>query len=197
VREELGLIKGAAFLEFVAWWEQVHEEGDVQRVLEELSSGEAAPFVVQSGRALGLRSEAWYPAGVVHHIIDRLLVGFTPEQQGSAAVEAAQAIIEASLRGAMGVVVKMLGSPARYPWFAQRMWNMHYDTGEIWVDQRGPWEHVIRRRAWKGHHPFICRVTKAAAVPIYEALGCSEVEFEPRACVSDGDPQCENVVRWF
>jgi len=197
VREELGLIKGAAFLEFVAWWEQAREECDVQRVLEELSESEAAPYVVQSGRALGVRSEAWYPAGVVHHIIDRLIVELTPEQQASAAVEAAQAIIEASLRGAMGVVVRMLGSPARYPWFAQRMWNMHYDTGIVRVDERGPWEHVIRRRDWKGHHPFICRLTQAAVVPVYQALGCSDVEFESRACVSRGDPHCENAVRWF
>lgn len=193
-----GRIKGAAFREFVGWWETTYGAESVPRELGALCPHvpNASEFLAVDRPALGILASAWYPAALVHGVVDAL-VGDLPESQWDAvAMQAAPAIMQTNFHGVYKAVFGLLISPDRYIKLAQRLWSMHYDTGTAMIVRDGDFAHRSTNRDWHGHHPFICRLNAQASLALYGAMGCRDIQIERLSCVSHGASGCETRVQW-
>jgi hypothetical protein len=57
-------------------------------------------------------------------------------------------------------------------------------------DPTMPFEH------WDGHHPALCWVTIFTMANLFESMRFSNVTVERIACVSEGAPRCETILRY-
>ncbi len=187
----LGRIKGTAFREFVLWYRSRFGSARLSalpaRVREHLSA---------AASDLGVLPNVWYPAGVVHELLDLLTADMDDEQADAVAQEAAIHVMNKTLRGVYRAVFDLFVTPERYSKHIDKLWALHYDNGRPLVETLAPSEHRITYSAWRSHHPFICRLNMSAAVPIYSAMGCKAVTWKRVACKSKGGDHCASHVRW-
>ena len=192
---ELGRIKGLAFSEFLRWYGERHGRARIVSAIELLQDRYPDAFDV-SRPGFGVLASHWYPAELVHALLDRITEGASPADLDDMALEAAQAIMSKTIRGAYRALFALLVSPARYAKYIGKLWNLHYDSGEIIIDKATLGSHRMKYKGWRSHHPFICRMNMAAAFAIYETMGCEGVEVQRLGCISDGDACCENLITW-
>jgi hypothetical protein len=196
IMSDIGKIKGVAFFEFLAWYERRYGarlvEAAIRTVEERYGEG-----LDPTRTGFGVLASRWYPAGLVHDLLDQLVQVRAPAELEAMAVDAAEYIMGRTLRGVYRAVFSMFGTPDRYARHIDKLWSMHYDTGRILVDDTKPLFHRVKYSGWKGHHSFICRMNMASSLALYGAMGCREVKYERIGCVSDGASHCENVVRWM
>jgi hypothetical protein len=192
---EGGNIKGAAFLEFVRWFEA--EYG-----LERLSAA-VVSLPEPTRRALELDpasprilSSRWYEAAAIHALLEALTGSAEPAERARMAEQGAAAIMRGTLRGLYRVLFDWLATPARYARFADRLWRAYYDAGEFTVEQIGETRAVATIRAWPSHHPFLCEMHRHAAAEIYREMGCEDVQVRREACVAAGTDTCRFVTTW-
>lgn len=192
---DLGKIKGAAFREFLLW----HAARNTEAVL--VDATERVPAELRSELdvarpGLGVLASRWYPAELVHALLDALVAGRTASELDALALDAAEVIMGRTLRGVYRTLFSMLATPDRYQQYGGKLWGQHYDSGRLVFTSSEPGRHRIEYVGWRGHHPFICRLNCAASVPIYSAMGCEQVAISERQCVADGSVTCGVAVRW-
>jgi hypothetical protein len=194
-----GHVKGGVLRDFVLFCEQHDECARFERALRALA--EAYPKDVAAGRSGGgFLSSRWYPAELVHVLVDEIIAGRSPAEQDELAQRAAKVIMSRTVGGVYKFLFSTFATPDLYARHAQRLWSLHYDSGSVQIDNR-PREGSnsaahARVARWNGHHPFVCKLNRAATIPIYEAMGCRDVRCDTIACVSNGDDDCEWLVRW-
>ena len=194
-----GNVKGAVLREFVLFCEQYDERARLSRALAALR--EAYPQDVDPSRSGGgFLASRWYPAELVHVLVDEVIAGRTGAEQDALAKHAASVIMGHTLRGVYKFLFSTFASPDLYSRHAQKLWALHYDNGSVQIEN-GPdsaSQRVARSRIvrWISHHPFICKLNGAATVPIYEAMGCRDVVCETVACVASGGDHCGWHTRW-
>jgi len=101
-----------------------------------------------------------------------------------------------TLRGVHKTLFSLLATPDRYARHISKLWSVHYDNGEPLIMTLNPGEHHISFVDWRSHHPFICRLNMAAALPIYTAMGCRDVVWRRVHCKSSGGAHCVAIVTW-
>jgi hypothetical protein len=190
-----GRIKGVAFGEFLNWYSRRHGSAAVDAAVlaVEARFGEGLDARRPS---FGVLASHWYPAELVHDLLDRLTGPCSPAELDAMALEAANFIMGRNLKGVYRTVFKMFATPERYLRYAGKLWSMYYDTGRLIVSASEPRVHRVMYADWTSHHPFICRMNMAASHPIYDAMGCRGVTHQRLRCVLEGDADCENLVRW-
>lgn len=192
-------MKGAVLREFVLFCEQHDDRDRIARALAALDR--AYPHTFDPGRAGGgVLASKWYPAEMVHVLVDTVIDGRSHAELDALAQRAASVIMGRTLHGVYKFLFSTFGSPELFARHANKLWTLHYDNGHVDTELR---ERVgvtrlahTRVTRWISHHRFICRLNAAAAVPIYEALGCHAIHCQRLACISDGAPQCEWIVRF-
>ena len=185
--------------EFVLYCEQHDDRERVQRALRGLL--EAYPRMVDPSRSGGgILASRWYPAELVHVLVDQLIAERGEAELKSLAQHAADVIMRRTLSGVYRVLFSTFATPDLYARHAARLWSLHYDNGLVEVSNKprkgGHHEAHSRISRWLSHHRFICMLNGAAARPIYELMGCDNVHYDTLACVSRGDPSCEWLVHW-
>ncbi len=188
-------IKGAALREFVRWYSGRAGIDAVEELLAGLSPGARAAFDLRRSD-LGILQTEWYPAGVVHELLDRIVKDLPVAERTSMARESARAIMDATLKGVYRMLFRAMMSPDRYAKNAQTLWSRYYDTGKIQKTAGGPWAHQTIIGGWEAHHPVLCDLHVASAEYIYQAMGCREVQVRRTGCVSEGGPVCSFEVTW-
>jgi hypothetical protein len=191
----LGNIKGMAFREFLAWYEQRHGGAIVEATIRDVESRHHAGLVPE-GPYFGVLASRWYPAEVVHDLLDQLTLARSEEELEKMAADAASSVMTHMLRGVYRAMFSLIATPERYVRHAGKLWSTQYDTGESRFTVTGPTEHRVTYVGWTSHHPFICRLNMAAGRPILEAMHCRDVESQRISCVSSGAAKCENLMRW-
>ena len=191
----LGNIKGAAFRQFIAWWEETQGPASLVTALEAARAQNLGKSLTTEREALGILPSTWYPAELVHALLDSLLKDVDHRTRQAMANEGADVVMKSTLSGVYKAVFSMLASPRLFATYIQRMWNMHYDSGIVTIEQE-PMLHRTRYIDWHSHHPFICQLNMASARPLYMAMGCTSVDVQPVGCVSQGADQCQFIVRW-
>jgi hypothetical protein len=192
---DLGKIKGVAFGEFIGWYELRYGHEPVRRAVLEVDA--VHPGQLDAARiGFGVLASHWYPAPVVHTLLDCLTRNRTESELQSMAVDAADHIMKRTLRGVYRAIFTMIATPDRYVRHIDRLWSMHYDTGSLVAQRVDETTHRVTYVGWTSHHPFICRLNMAASLPLYGAMGCRDVTYERVRCVSQGGANCENLVRW-
>jgi hypothetical protein len=188
----LGNIKGAAFREFLVFYAKTV---DRERVIAAIRAAGSAELSAERPD-FGVLQNTWYPAGLVHGLLDRLTQGFDEAELATLAQEAATHIMGVTLRGVYRTMFSLIATPERYARHIPNLWRVHYDNGDPVVLTRGAKEHRITFMSWASHHPFICRLNMAAAAPIYTAMGCKAVRWQRVHCKSMGGEHCVALVTW-
>jgi len=191
----LGHMKGAPVSEFLNWYGEQVDRARLLSVLGELAGAWPGQFDV-TRESYGLLASAWYPAELVHELINRLLAGVDDRKQQQLAQGAAEFIMGRTLRGVYKVMFSMFATPERYARHISKLWAQHYDTGTPVVRIVSGTEHHIAFQGWTSHHPFICGMNMSSARPIYGAMKCRDVAWRRVSCVSHGGTICAAVVRW-
>jgi hypothetical protein len=191
----VGRIRGAAFREFLLWYEIRYRGPALARAIDAIPSRFRARLDLEAP-AFGVRPVAWYPATLVHGLIDGLLVGLGPEERSVLARESGEFVTERTIRGTFRMLFELIATPERCARHAQRMWRAYYETGLSMVTRVSPTCYEQRVSGWREHHAFICEMHGAAAVVLYRAMGVSRPVVERIGCVSDGRAMCASRVSW-
>jgi hypothetical protein len=190
-----GHIKGAAFREFLRWFESTRGVDALREAANRLSPSERG-LLMPERPVLGVLVSTWYPARTVHRLLDELSAGLSAGQRNELARDGARAVIEATLSGIYRTLFELLATPERYARFAGRLWSAYYDAGSFTVVNRATHEAECTIAHWPTHHPLICDLNWYAARYIYEAMGCRGVQVARERCVSAGDRDCFFRTRW-
>lgn len=191
-----GKIKGAAFRQFVLWWEENRGREQMLAAFDRMRITEHRNLLDPEREALGILASRWYPADLIHALLDELTAGISRGQRLEMAEIAADAVMTATFSGVYKAVFVALASPPRMVAHIQRIWDMHYDSGKVTITPMSPREHSTCYSQWDSHHEFICQLNMASARPIYKAMRCQNVQIERVQCVSDGAPDCRFRVHW-
>lgn len=188
-------IRGAALGPFVDWYGRAHGREGLDRALAQLSERDRRLFH-PAEPALGISSFSWYPAPVIHDMLEGLLHGLGPAEREALASAGADRTMAESLDGYLGVLFRALVSPGVCATLGPRMWHAFYSGGRVRIDSQGRRCHVMRVSDWPGHHSFLCEMNNAAGRAIYRAAGSERVTTQRAACIERGDRACQYIIRW-
>ena len=192
----LGRIKGAAFREFIAYYRATYGPEALIAVVAAMPAIHRRELD-QRDAALGVLASEWYPAEVVHALLDEISRGKSEAALRALAATASGAVMRATLRGLYRKLFEWMATPERYARYGPKLWGTYYDSGEVVVEVvPGELAAISTVRNWRSHHPLICELNRGASVEIYGAMGCVDVKAERAQCVSRGDPHCRFVTRW-
>jgi hypothetical protein len=193
---KLGRIKGAAFREFIAYYRGAHGSAALATAVTAMPGVYQRELDVRDP-ALGVLTSEWYPAELVHALLDEIARGKSEAELRELATAASGAIMRATLRGLYRVLFEWMATPERYARYAPKLWGTYYDSGDVTVALvESGLGAVSVVRDWRSHHPLICELNRGAALEIYGAMGCRDVANERAQCVSRGDPHCRFVTSW-
>jgi hypothetical protein len=192
----LGHIKGAAFREFLAWYGRTHAQDALLSHLSAMPGPLAAELDARK-EALGVLASQWYPAELVHALLDEIARGRSPSELAAFTDQASAAVMQATLSGLYRVLFEWMATPARYARYAPKLWSSYYDSGQLSIQyDHGEATAVSTVRHWPAHHPLICDLNRGASPAIYRAMGCKDAHCTRVACVSKGDAECRFVTKW-
>lgn len=192
---DVGRVRGSAFREFVRWYGIAVNVDRLRAAVASLPEEHQA-LLRPDDPALGVIASTWYPAPLVHRLIDELIAGFDPMTREQLARNAAAAVMDVTLEGVYRLLFRWMATPARYAKYASRLWASYYDSGEFMIVASVPGQATAVLRDWPSHHDFVCELNLRAATEIYKAMGCREVETVREACIGHGDSECRFVTRW-
>jgi len=191
----LGNIRGAALDDFLAWYGR---ERDADRLRAAVAS--LPPALSQSVRWTDglprLVPFAWYPCELVHGIIDQLTLGLSDWDRQRLSREAADYVMETTLRGIYRAIYKAIVAPSMLARVSNRVWTLYYDTGTSAVKVESKTAHRGSVTGWRGHHPFLCDVNRYSTEWMYRSLGCDQLVVKQLECVGKGAKCCTTMTTW-
>lgn len=189
-------IKGAAFREFVAWYELHHHGSAVLRQTAERMPDALRALVRPDEPALGLIASRWYPAALAHTVMDGVSRGLDADARSALVRESTRAVVALMMRGVYRFLFESVASPALYARYIQRVWSQLHDTGERVITLDGPTSGDSWIRHWPGHHPMLCEITTETMAEAFRAMKCRDVAVRRLGCVSHGASECHARVEW-
>jgi hypothetical protein len=190
-----GRIKGATIREFIAWHLGTHGHGPLERAIRLLAPDEQARFDVEAA-CLGVLPSDWFPAEIVHAVLDHLTQDLDEAAYEALVQGAAEATVKGLMTGVQRVVFSTLLTPGVYVKVANLAFRLNYDEGRVLNEELGPKRHKGTVEGWTSHHPFLCRMNVSMKAGIYRTMSCSNVRIEQRYCRSDGDSDCGSIIAW-
>lgn len=190
-----GHVKGAALREFVAWLGD-RDPRHLQAVVERIPAAQRSAFNPDLP-ALGVISGTWYPAEVAHAFCDAFTASSDMTKTEELLAEGVHATMEANFASIYKrFLMRLFVNPSLYVRHAQRLWNLHFDTGVLSVEQTGPQRIDWAVTDWKAHHPILCRMVLYSEPAVFGAMGCRDVTTPDATCVSDGAARCTHGIAW-
>jgi hypothetical protein len=188
------MIKGAAIRELLAWYEsRCGREGVLRMVAR-------APHDLRShidpDEIIPLLATSWYPARLVHSMLDTISEGLSDAEIERMAREANRAVVSHGMNSVYKFLLEKLATPDIYAATIPRMWRLMHSTGQRRMRVIAPGEAESVVANWPGHHPLLCLITIETMCAIFEKMGCRNVRHERLACVSTGGSECVTRVRW-
>lgn len=108
--------------------EQHDDRARLKRALGALQ--QAYPSDVDPERSGGgFLASRWYPAELVHALVDEMIAGRSQAGQDALAKHAASVIMGRTLRGVYKFLFSTFATPDLYARHAQKLWSLHYDNG--------------------------------------------------------------------
>lgn len=188
-------VRGAALGSFVAWYADTHGRAGLERAFANVPPGDLSRLDLRKCD-FGIAAADWYPASVVHRMLDGLLDGLDDCGRSALAQSAADGSLTSALDGYLGIVCRAFMSPWACALVGPRLWRAFYSSGNVSIVADGNRSHVMTVRGWDGHHDFLCEMNNAAGRAIYRAAGCRSASTEHAACTGRGDRNCTYVIRW-
>jgi len=194
-RIQTSRIKGVAFKEFLSWFIRQNGPSQINQVIATMPA-DMAKFFNTDNESLGVLPSVWYPAPVVHRLLDGLTANTSRAQRESLARQGSREVMNVTLRGIYKRLMSMLLTPQLYARFAGKIWRSYYDTGvfEVVIENDNTANCTVAD--WAAHHEMMCNMNIEAASAIYEAMGKHNVRTERPECVGRGDPLCRFITTW-
>ncbi len=190
-----GNIKGLAFREFLQWHNAHYGPAKIVHAISTLPATERATFDLNAP-AFGILPSRWYPASLVHALLDAASGARSEAVLENMAREASVAIMNSMMNGVYTFAFSQLASPSRWIALRQQVWDLYYDTGTIHSEYMTERSICTWFTGWLGHHPLACMLTRSANLAIFRAMGFSDVEIQLTRCVTRDDHRCEVLIRW-
>jgi hypothetical protein len=190
-----GRIKGATIREFIAWHIRTHGHGPLERAIRRLAPEDQERFDIDAA-CLGVLPSDWFPAEIVHSVLDDLTQDIGEQGYDALVQGAAEATVKGLMTGVQRVVFSTLLTPGVYVKVANLAFRLNYDEGRVSNEELGPKRHKGTVDGWTSHHRFLCRMNVRVKAGIYRAMSCSNVRIEERYCRSDGDAECGSTIAW-
>ena len=193
--DEVPKIKGAAFREFVLWYERTYGRDHLAAALTRVPIEERAGL--RSGiPGLAVLSSSWYPAQVANRLLDAVSEQHDEETLARIAHDGSRAIVDVMLYGIYRFLFERVSTPARYARHIGRLWRQLHSTGERQIRLVGSNRADSTIASWPAHHPLMCLITMETMGAVFEAMRCRDVAVVRTACVTDGAPLCRATIEW-
>lgn len=189
-----GRIKGAALREFVNWVEQNWGHATLISALRKLPPRFAGALSAERP-GLGVLAASWYDGELAILLLEALFDGRSEQERNRAIAEATQRLMEANLGSVYKrFFIRLFLSPQQYVVHCQKLWALHFDTGEIDAKFVGEKRIHWRIAGWRTHHPFLCRFVISSEPAVFGAMGCKRV----RAAATTNEPgyECSHYIEW-
>ena len=187
-------IKGAAIREFLLWHATKFGQEETAKLAADLPEPLAA-LIDRSQPAFGILGASWYPARLVHPMLDRLAERGGHEGRDFAR-EANREVVPRMIRGVYRVMFQAAATPELYARHVPRLWRRLHSTGDRSIVLRAPGEALSVVESWPAHHPVLCWVTIYTMAHVFEAMGYKQWTVERLACVSHGAGRCETLLHY-
>lgn len=188
-------VKGSGVLPILEYYAAQQGRARLLRLLGELPPDMARLFDLQDEH-LGVLVSLWYPAPVVHRLLERMTANATREESTAFIRGASEAVVGATLNGVYRFLFQLMMSPERYVRNVQKLFGRFFDDGVVVKEARGPNAHRTTIRDWHGHHPLLCECFVFSSTYIYTSFGCRDVQSRRTTCVSEGAPVCTFEHSW-
>ncbi|MCA9647019.1 MAG: hypothetical protein KC492_40300 [Myxococcales bacterium] len=189
-----GRIKGVALREFVNWVEQNWGRATLDAALSKLPPRFGG--ILNADRpGLGLLAASWYDGELGILLLEALFDGRSEQERNRAIAEATQRLMEANLGSVYKrFFIRLFLSPQQYVVHCQKLWALHFDTGEIDAQFMGPTKIRWRIAGWRTYHPYLCRFVISSEPAVFGAMGCKQV----RATATTNEPgyECSHFIEW-
>ena len=193
--DDVPKIKGAAFREFVLWYERTYGTDHLGNAIARVPSD--ARGGLRSGiPGLGVLASSWYPADIANRLLDAVSAQHDEETLARIARDGSHAIVDVMLFGIYRFLFERVSTPARYARHIGRLWRQLHTTGERQIRLTGANEADSTIADWPAHHPLMCLITIETMGAVFEAMRCREVVVVRTACVTQGSPLCRATIRW-
>jgi hypothetical protein len=188
-------IKGAGIREFFKWYLDKFGPDYVAARLAQLPE-EVRQQIVPNDPHLGVEAGEWYPAELVHALLDSAALGMSPNDRKALMREGAQAALKSTLRGIYKLVFDVMATPDRYARRAHGLFSRYFNTGTMTKIVESPGAHLSLIHDWGSHHPLLCDFVQYTAETVYGAMGCKNVVSTRLSCISHGGEFCSFRVTW-
>ncbi len=188
-------IKGAGIRELFKWYGLRHGRARMLEHFARLDADERARFDVEDEH-FGVLPSTWYPAPLLHKILDQLTAALTPTEREALVRDGAREALRAGLTGFYKLLFETMMTPERYAARAQTLFSRYFTPGEMRKVIEAPTTHLTIVEHWTGHHPMLCDILMHTADVVYSKMGCKDVKSTRLACVSNGDDACRFRVTW-
>ncbi len=184
--------KGIVLREIVPWLDRRFGEPAVRQAFASLPA-QLKTNLDLTASSLGALPSAWYDARIYQHVLDTLLSTTPATEHLELAREAGKTIVEQTFKGIYAKLFRLMASPPLYARYVQKIWDMHYDTGKVTIEQLTSSRALNRVEGWMGHHAFACAVNRQSGAVVYGLMGLSNVQIVHERCAW---PTCEALYTW-
>ena len=190
------MIKGGAIREFFAWYEERFGRESLRAMARHVPS-DLAPLVDPDEPVVHFLASSWYPARLVHSMLDTMNDGRTALEIERLARDATRHVVAHGMSSVYRVLLAKLGSPQIYARMIPRMWRQLHTTGDRTVEIVEDGHAISKVANWAGHHRDLCIITTCLMCAVFEHMGKKNVKWTCVRCVSrDGGNECVYDVRW-
>jgi len=188
-------IKGAGIREFFKWYLDRFGPEYVANRLAGLPAAVRAQIEPDDPH-LGVQAGEWYPAELVHTLLESAAQGMSPADRKTLMREGAQAALKSTVRGIYKFLFDAMMTPERYARRAQGLFSRYFNTGTMTKIAESPGAHLSLIHDWSSHHPLLCDFVLYTAETVYGAMGCKNVVSTRLSCISHGGEFCSFRVTW-
>lgn len=178
---------------FMQWLRDAIGSDELDRRVQEVVASSGRWQLRIDSEGLNFLPSRWYPASLVHAVVDAAFEGTSPTKKLSIAGNAGRFTYRRQLTGFQRAIFSMFLTPERFARHAPRAWRHNFATGEISFETSGH-SQVTRYAQWQEHHPLICHALKLGRLELYAAMKLDS----PRLQLGSCDPAhgCWSQVYW-
>lgn len=191
------MIKGGAIREFFAWYQQKFGLERVRAMARQMPE-ELRPLLDPDDPIVHFLASSWYPARLVHAMLELAMEGRTELETQRWARDATRHVVKHGMNSVYRVLLSKLGSPEIYARMVPRMWRQLHDSGDRSVVITGEGRATSRIANWRGHHALLCLLSTDLMCAVFEEMGCRNVKWRRVQCLSHGGggSECVYEITW-
>ncbi len=142
---------------------------------------------------LGFLPSRWYPADLVHEVIDIATSALSTVEMHARAGGAGRSVFHQQITGLQRAIFSLLATPTRMAKHSTRAWLHNFSTGRLEYETREAMQRSTYHD-WDEHHPLLCRGLMIGRVEAFKAMGLKKVRIKIDRC--DPEHGCSSTVWW-